>query len=181
MKISALLNILMQLQLRVQGPWVGSAINHTILKNVGAPHLLSNIPPLYVPFSITAQLSGETRNLSKSRKSNCELYGIFWASTQSPHRISAGGRLLFMRCVFLTLTGLVSAWRRGETPSAILAKPLSDCVTVLCLRQWKSRHLKVCEILKKKCHFQTNWISCILNWGVRCDAVNDAGYTCSCC
>ena len=68
---------------------------------------------------------------------------------QSPHRISAGGRLLFMRCVPLTLTGLVSAWRRGEAPSAILAKPLSDCVTVSCLRQCKSRHLNVCEILKK--------------------------------
>ena len=37
----------------------------------------------------------------------------------SPHRISAGGSLLFMKCVFLTLTGLVSARRRGEAPSAI--------------------------------------------------------------
>ena len=70
-------------------------------------------------------------------------------SVQSPHRISAGGSLLFMRCVSLTLTGLVSAWRRGEAPSAVLVKPLSDCVTVLCLRQCKSRHLKVCEILKE--------------------------------
>ena len=68
---------------------------------------------------------------------------------RSPHRISVGGSLLFMRCVFLTLTGLVSAWRRGETLLAILAKPLSDCVTVFCLRQCKSSHLKVCEILKK--------------------------------
>ena len=71
-------------RLRVQEPWVGSVINYTILKNVGAPHLLSYIPPVYVPFSITAQLSGETRNLSKSNKSNCELYGIFWASTILP-------------------------------------------------------------------------------------------------
>ena len=54
---------------------------------------------------------------------------------QSPHRISAGGSLLFMRCVSLTLTGLVSAWQRGEAPSAILAKSLSDCVTVFCLKQ----------------------------------------------
>ena len=99
---------------------------------------------------------------------------------QSPHRISAGGSLLFMRCVSLTLTGLVSAWRWGEAPSAILAKPLSDCVTVLCLRQCKSRHLKVCEILKNTCYFQTNWTSCILNWGVRCDVVSDAGHTCCC-
>ena len=42
---------------------VGSGINYIILKNVGAPDLLSYIPPVYVPFSITAQLSGETRNL----------------------------------------------------------------------------------------------------------------------
>ena len=57
--------------------------------------------------------------------------------TQAPHRISTGGSLLFMRCVSLTLTGLISAWRRGEAPSEILAKPLSDCVTALCLRQCK--------------------------------------------
>ena len=56
-----------------------------------------------------------------------------------------------MRCVSLTLTGLVSAWRRGEAPSAILAKPLSDCVTLFCLRQCKWRHLNVCEI-KKRIH-----------------------------
>ena len=99
----------------------------------------------------------------------------------SPHRISAGGSSLFMRCVSLTLTGLVSAWRRGEAPWAILAKSLSDCVTVFCLRQCKSRHLNVCEILKNTCYFQTNWISCILNWGLRCDVVSDAGHTCCCC
>ena len=80
----SLLNILMQLQLRVQESWVGSAISYTILKNVEAPHLLSYIYPVYVPFSITAQLFGETRNLSKLNKSNCELYGIFWASTVLP-------------------------------------------------------------------------------------------------
>ena len=74
-------------------------------------------------------------------------------SYQSPHRISAGGSLLFMRCVSLTLTGLVSAWRRREAPSTILVKPLSDCVTVFCLRQCKSRHLNVCEILKKHMQF----------------------------
>ena len=86
----------------------------------------------------------------------------------SPHRISAGGSLLFMRCVSLTLTGLFSAWGRGETSSAILTKSLSDCVTVLCLGQCKSRHLRFCGILKRTCYFQTNWISYILNWDVRC-------------
>ena len=100
---------------------------------------------------------------------------------QPPHRISAGGSLLFMRCVSLTLTGLISAWRRGEASSEILAKPLSDYVTVLYPRQCKSRHLKVCEILEKNtCYCQTNWITCILDWGVHFDVVSDAGHTCCC-
>ena len=88
------------------------------------------------------------------------------AMFRSPHRISAKGSLSFMRCVSLTLTGLISAWRQGEAPSAILAEPLSSCVTILCLRQCKSRHLQVCEILKKY---------------VRCDVVSDASHTCCCC
>ena len=86
----------------------------------------------------------------------------------SPHRISAGGSLLFTRGVSLTFTWLISAWRRGEASSAILAKPLSDCVTVLYPGQCKSRHLNVWGILKMTCYFQTNWISCILNRDVRC-------------
>ena len=77
---------------------------------------------------------------------------------QSPHRISAGGSLLFMRCVSLTLTGLVSAWRRGEASSAILAKPLSDYVSVFHLRQCKLKHLNVCEILKKYMLFSNKFI-----------------------
>ena len=86
-------------------------------------------------------------------------------------------RQLIMRSVSLTLTGLVSAWWRGEAPSAILAKPLLDCVTVFCLRQCKSWYLKVCEIWKNTGYFQTNWISCIINRGVRCDVVSDVGHT----
>ena len=93
---------------------------------------------------------------------------VAYRQNHSPHRISAGGSLLFMRCVSLTLTGLVSAWRRGEASSAILTKPLSDCVTVLCLGKCKSRHLRACGILKRTCYFQTNWIFYILNWDVRC-------------
>ena len=56
-----------------------------------------------------------------------------------------------------------------EAPSAILAKPLSDYVTVVCLRQCKSRHLKVCEILKKYMLFLhdrpwiSSWIKSISN------------------
>ena len=49
-----------------------------------------------------------------------------------------------------------------------LAKPFSDCVTVLCLGQCKSTHLKVCGIMIRTCYFQTNWISYIFNWDVRC-------------
>ena len=73
-----------------------------------------------------------------------------------------------MRCVSLTLTGLISAWRRGEASLTILAKSLSDFVTVLCLGQCKSRHLKVCGIMKRTCYFQTNEISYILNKDVCC-------------
>ena len=81
----------------------------------------------------------------------------------------------------LTLTGLVSAWRRREAPSAILAKPLSDCVTVFCLRQCKIKAFeRLWNLEKNACYFQINWISCILNWGVHCDAVSDAGHTCCC-
>ena len=113
---------------------------------------------------------------------DCErVYSVPHIVPHSPHRISAGGSLSFTRCVSLTLTGLVSAWRRGEAPSAILAKPLSDGVTVFCVRQCKSSHLNVCEIWKNTCYFQINWISCILNWGVRCGVVSDAGHTCCCC
>ena len=67
-----------------------------------------------------------------------KFHGLFTKYTvrvifgHSPHRISAGGSLLFMRFVSLTSTGLISAWRRGEASSAILAKSLSDCVNVLC-------------------------------------------------
>ena len=34
---------------------------------------------------------------------------------------------------------------------------------------------------KNTYYFQTNWISCIVNWGVRCDVVSDASHTCCCC
>ena len=90
--------------------------------------------------------------------------------------------VIVMRCVFLTFTWLVSAWLWREVPSAILAEPLlSDCVTVFCLRQCKSRHLKFVKFWNDTCYFQTNWISFILNWSVRFDVVSDAGRTCCCC
>ena len=112
MKISALLNILMELQLRVQEPCVGSAINYTILKNVGAPQLLSYVPPVYIPLSITAQLSGETRNLSKSSKSNCELYGILWASTVLPPTPMLLGDAGWMTCHSRHKLAALRLWNR---------------------------------------------------------------------
>ena len=98
----------------------------------------------------------------------------------SPHRISVAGRLLFMRCVSLTLTGLISAWRRGEESLPILANSLSDGVTVLCLGQWKSRHLKVCGIMKRTCYFkQMEYLTFLTGAFVIYD-VGDTGSTCCC-
>ena len=77
-------------------------------------------------------------------------------------------QLIIHEVCVLDLNRTISAWRRGEASSAILAKSLSDCVTVLCLGQCKSRYLKVCEIMKRTCYFQTNGISYILNWDVIC-------------
>ena len=84
------------------------------------------------------QVSVNFREINRSDTlSMNETHDLLWMQEvslsgfpHSSHIISAGGSLLFMRCVSLTLTGLVSAWRRGEALSAILAKPLSDCVTV---------------------------------------------------
>ena len=76
-----------------------------------------------------------------------------------PHRISAGGTLLFMRCVSLTLTGLISAWRRGEASSAILAKSLSDSVTVLCLSNANHAIWKFVESWKGHATFKMEYLT----------------------
>ena len=91
----------------------------------------------------------------------------------SPHR----GRLLFMRCVSLTLTGLICKATR-ETCWPI---PCHIVAPVICLGQWRWKHFKVFEILKTTRYFQTNGIFSILNWDVRCNVVSDAGSTCYCC
>ena len=90
--------------------------------------------------------SQESSQRWSSKLQLCSIHHELPVNPHSPYRISARGSLLCMRCVSLSLTGLASAWRRGEAPSAILAKPLSDCVTVFSLSQCKSRHLNVCEI-----------------------------------
>ena len=77
-------------------------------------------------------------------------------------------KLIIHEVYVLDLNWTISAWRRGKASSAILAKPLSDCVTFLCLGQCMSRHLRVCGILKRTYYSQRNWISYILNWDVRC-------------
>ena len=51
-------------------------------------------------------------------------YPILGDIVHYPHRFSAGGSLLFMRCVSLTLTGLISAWRWGKHPRQFWLSPL---------------------------------------------------------
>ena len=98
---------------------------------------------------------------------------------QSPHRISTGGSLLFMKCVSLTLTGQVSAWQGstiGDFGKALVRSchcPLSEAMQ---LKAFES----LWNVEKNACYFETNWISCILNWGVRCDVVSDARQCCCC-
>ena len=83
-------------------------------------------------------------------------------------------QLIIHEVYVLDLNWLILAWGRGEASSAILAKSLSDCVTVHCLGKFKSEDLRVCGIMERTCYFQTNWISYILNWDVRCR------FTCCC-
>ena len=77
-------------------------------------------------------------------------------------------QLIIHELCVLDLNWTIFSMAMRETSTAISTKPLSDCVTVLCLGQCKSRHLRVCGILKRTCYFQTNWISYILNSDVRC-------------
>ena len=61
----------------------------------------------------------------------------------------------------------------------ILAKPLSNCGTVLCHGQSKSIHLKVCGILKRTCYIQIECLTLLTGTFVVC-AVADAGPACCC-
>ena len=98
----------------------------------------------------------------------------------SQHRISAGGSLLFMRCVSLTLTGLISAWRRGEASSANLAKSLSDCVTVFVCGNANQGIWKFVEVWKGHATFKQMGYLTFLTWTFVVYAVGDAGSTCCC-
>ena len=99
----------------------------------------------------------------------------------SPHRISAIGWLLFMKCVSFTSTGLFLRWTPAKIFEAPLAKLLSGCDSVTCLTKCKARHWKYCDMLKKTCHFQTDWMLCVLYQGICNHVVSYAGSTCFRC
>ena len=79
------------------------------------------------------------------------------------HRISATGWLLFMRCVSFTFVRLLPTWTPTEIFDSFWAKHFSDCDSIICPIKSKLRFLKVCKILKRTWHFQTDWILCDLN------------------
>ena len=104
-------------------------------------------------------------------------YSKTLGNNQSPHRISYIGWLLFMRCMSFTFAGLFWRWTPVDTFEVLLAKLLSGCDSATCLTKCKARHSKICEILKKTCHFETNWMPCVLYWGVCSHVVSDAEST----
>ena len=91
-------------------------------------------------------------------------------------------QLIIHEVCVLDLNGLVSAWRRGKHPRQLW---LSPCQIVSLSFVWDNANQGIWTFVKFKkkttCYFQANWISCILNWGVCCDFVSDAGHTCCCC
>ena len=97
------------------------------------------------------------------------------------HRISATGWLLFMRCVSFTFIRLLPTWTPTEIFGSFWAKHFSNCDFIICPIKSKLRFLKVCKLLKRTWHFQTDWILCVLNCSGCSHVVNDAGSTCSCC
>ena len=97
------------------------------------------------------------------------------------HRLSATGWLLFMRCVSFTFIRLLPTWTPTEIFDSFYAKHFSYCDSIICPIKSKLRFLKVCKILKRTWHFQTDWILCALNCSGCSHVVNDAGSTCSCC
>ena len=94
---------------------------------------------------------------------------------------NATGWLLFMRCVSFTFIRLLPTWTPTEIFDLFWAKLFSDCDFIICPIKSKLRFLKVCKILKRTWHFQTDWILCVVNCSGCNHVVNDAGSTCSCC
>ena len=97
------------------------------------------------------------------------------------HRISATGWLLFMRCVSFTFIRLLPTWTPTEIFDSFWANHFSDCDSIICPIKSKLKFLKVCKILKRTCHFQTDWMLCVLNCSGCSHVVSDAGSTYSCC
>ena len=106
-------------------------------------------------------------------------YSRYAANLQ--HRISATGWLLFMRCVSFTFVRLLPTWTSTEIFYSFWAKHFSDCDSIIRPIKSKLRFLKVCQILKRTWHFQTDWILWDLNCSDCTHFVSDAGSTCSCC
>ena len=97
------------------------------------------------------------------------------------HRISATCWLLFMRCVSFTFIRLLPTWTPTEIFDSFWAKHFSDCDSIICPIKSKLKFLKVCKILKRTWHFQTDWMLCVLKCNGCSHVVSDAGSTCSCC
>ena len=115
---------------------------------------------------------------SKSVSKDCHVH---FPRTNLQHRISATGWLLFMRCVSFTFIRLLTTWTPTEIFDSFWAKHFSDCDSIICSINSKLRFLKVCKILKRTWHFQTDWILCVLNCSGCSHVVSDAGSTCSWC
>ena len=101
-------SVVIQWQSSVPGIWTPVYIEMPLEKELLVASVSSALPAAFQWSSSVFQL--------------CKLtLDCHWDHSQ--HRISAGGSLLSKRCVSLTLTRLLSAWRQGESFLAILAKP----------------------------------------------------------
>ena len=83
--------------------------------------------------------------------------------------------------VSFTFIRLLSTWTPTEIFDSFWAKHFSDCDSIICSINNKLRFLKVCKILKRTWHFQTDWILCVLNCSGCSHVVSDTGSTCSWC
>ena len=93
-------SLVIQLQSSVSGIWTPVYIQMPLEKDVLVASVSSALPAAFEWCSSVFQL--------------CKLIlDCHW--DHSLHRISAGSSLLFKRCVSLTLTRLLSAWRQGES------------------------------------------------------------------
>ena len=122
----------------------------------------------------TMQCAVQSENMSSAKLP----WLIITSLCNLQYRISATGWLLFMRCVSFTFIRLLPKWTPTEIFDSFWAKYFSDCDFIICPIKGKLRFLKVCKILKRTWHFQTDWILCVLN----CSGCNHvANDTCSCC